>query len=61
MADSDLDPQAFLKTVRDLSEKRKREDEERYEKLEAQILEDRTARLERRLGNQNNVRPFIDQ
>lgn len=50
MADSDLDPQAFLKTVRDLSDKRQREDDERYEKLEAQILQDRTARLERKMG-----------
>lgn len=50
MADSDLDPQAFLKTVRDLSEKRQREDNERYEKLEADIVNDRNARLARRMG-----------
>lgn len=50
MAESDLDPQAFLKTVRDLSEKRQREDNERYEKLEADIVNDRNARLARRIG-----------
>lgn len=50
MADSDLDPKAFLQTVRDLSDKRKKEDAERYEKLEADIIQDRTARLARRIG-----------
>jgi len=49
MAD-EIDPQAFLKTVRDLSEKRQREDNERYEKLEADIVNDRNARLARRMG-----------
>ena len=51
MADSDLDPQAFLKTVRDLSDKRQKEDDERFERLEAQIIQDRHARLERKLGS----------
>lgn len=50
MADSDLDPKAFLKTVRDLSDKRQKEDNERYEQLEAQILQDREARFARKLG-----------
>lgn len=50
MADSDLDPKAFLQTVRDLSDKRKKEDAERYEKLEADIMQDRNARLARRMG-----------
>ncbi|TKX24351.1 hypothetical protein C1H76_3456 [Elsinoe australis] len=57
MADSDLDPQAFLKTVRDLSDKRQREDDERYEKLEAQILQDRTARLERKMERERSLSP----
>ncbi|KAG8624636.1 hypothetical protein KVT40_007703 [Elsinoe batatas] len=57
MADSDLDPQAFLKTVRDLSDKRQREDIERYEKLEAQILQDRTARLERKMERERSLSP----
>ncbi|KAF2218711.1 hypothetical protein BDZ85DRAFT_207582, partial [Elsinoe ampelina] len=57
MADSDLDPQAFLKTVRDLSDKRQREDNERYEKLEAQILQDRTARLERKMERERSLSP----
>ncbi|KAF2150761.1 hypothetical protein K461DRAFT_323137 [Myriangium duriaei CBS 260.36] len=57
MADSDLDPQAFLKTVRDLSDKRQREDNERYEKLEAQILQDRTARLERKAERERSLSP----
>lgn len=50
MADSDLDPQAFLKTVRDLSDKRQKEDNERFQQLEAQIIQDRNTRLERRMG-----------
>ena len=50
MADSDLDPKVFLQTVRDLSDKRQREDNERYEKLEAEIMQDRNARAARRLG-----------
>lgn len=51
MADSDLDPKAFLQTVRDLSDKRQKEDNERYEKLEAEIMQDRSSRLARRLGS----------
>ncbi|PNS17366.1 hypothetical protein CAC42_7049 [Sphaceloma murrayae] len=57
MADADLDPQAFLKTVRDLSDKRQREDNERYERLEAQILQDRTARLERKMERERSLSP----
>lgn len=50
MSTTDDDAQIFLKTVRDLSEKRQREDDERYSKLEADIANDRTARLARRMG-----------
>ena len=55
MADSDLDPKAFLQTVRELSDKRQKEDNERYEKLEAEIIQDRNARLSRRLGQSQQV------
>jgi len=48
--DSDLDPNAFLKSVRELKEKRQKEDNERYEQLEAQIIQDRELRQARKLG-----------
>lgn len=48
--DSDLDPNAFLQSVRELKEKRQKEDNERYEQLEAQILQDRELRQTRKLG-----------
>lgn len=48
--DSDLDPAAFLKSVRELSEKREREDNERFRKLEAEIEKGRQERLARRAG-----------
>lgn len=48
--DSDLDPNAFLQSVRELKEKRQKEDNERYEQLEAQILQDRELRQARKLG-----------
>ena len=44
---SDLDTNAFLESVRELKEKRQREDNERQEQLEAQIA---SSRLARKLG-----------
>jgi len=46
----DLDPAAFLKSVRELSEKREREDNERYRRLEEEIEKGRSERLARRVG-----------
>ena len=43
----DLDTNAFLESVRELKEKRRREDNERQEQLEAQIA---SSRLARKLG-----------
>lgn len=48
--DDDLDPAAFLKSVRELSEKREREDNERFKKLEEDIEKGRQERLARRAG-----------
>lgn len=48
--DSDLDPQAFLQSVRELSAKREREDEERYRKLEEEVNKGREERAARRAG-----------
>lgn len=48
--DDSLDPAAFLKSVRELSEKREREDNERYRKLEEDIEKGRQERLARREG-----------
>jgi hypothetical protein len=48
--ESDLDPAAFLKSVRELSEKREREDAERYRKLEEEIERGRQQRATRRAG-----------
>ena len=49
-APDDLDPAAFLKSVRELSEKREREDNERYRRLEEEIEKGRSERLARRAG-----------
>ena len=49
-APDDLDPAAFLKSVRELSEKREREDNERYRRLEEEIEKGRSERLARRVG-----------
>lgn len=46
----DLDPAAFLKSVRELSEKREREDNERFRKLEQEVEKGRQERLARRAG-----------
>jgi F0F1-type ATP synthase epsilon subunit len=46
----DLDPAAFLESIRLLSEKREREDNERYRKLESEIEKGRQERLARRAG-----------
>jgi hypothetical protein len=48
--ESDLDPQAFLQSVRELSEKREREDAERYRKLEEEVAKGREERAARRAG-----------
>lgn len=48
--ESDLDPAAFLKSVRELSEKREREDAERYRKLEEDIERGKQERAARRAG-----------
>lgn len=48
--ESDLDPAAFLKSVRELSERREREDMERYRKLEEEVQKGREARAARRAG-----------
>lgn len=48
--ESDLDPQAFLQSVRELSAKREREDEERYRKLEEEVNKGREERAARRAG-----------
>ena len=52
--ESDLDPAAFLKSVRELSEKREREDAERYRKLEEEIEKGRQERAARRAGKHWN-------
>ena len=49
-AESDLDPAVFLKSIRELSEKREREDAERYRKLEEEVERGRQARAARRAG-----------
>lgn len=48
--ESDLDPAAFLKSVRELSEKREREDSERVRRLEEEIEKGRQERAKRRQG-----------
>lgn len=50
VTESDLDPAAFLKSVRELSEKRDREDQERVRKLEEEVQKGREERAARRLG-----------
>ncbi|PPJ58702.1 hypothetical protein CBER1_04003 [Cercospora berteroae] len=46
--DNDLDPAAFLKSVRELTEKREREDAERYRQLEEKVQKERQERAARR-------------
>lgn len=53
--ESDLDPQAFLQSVRALSEKREREDAERYRKLEEEVAKGREERAARRAGTSSHV------
>lgn len=48
--ESDLDPAAFLKSVRELSEKREREDAERFRRLEEEVQKGRQERAARRAG-----------
>ena len=47
---ADLEPSEFLQNIRELGEKREREDEERVRRLEAQILQDKSEREARRAG-----------
>jgi DNA integrity scanning protein DisA with diadenylate cyclase activity len=53
-SDGSEDVQEFLKRIRELSEKREQEDNERTRKLEEEILEGRRQREARRLGNRRN-------
>ena len=46
--EDDLDPAAFLKSVRELSERREKEDNERVRRLEEEIEKGRQKRLARR-------------
>ncbi|KAK3705008.1 hypothetical protein LTR37_013525 [Vermiconidia calcicola] len=55
--ESDLDPAAFLKSVRELSEKREREDAERYRKLEEEIEKGRQERAARRAERERSISP----
>lgn len=57
--ESDLDPAKFLQSVRELSDKREREDLERYRKLEEEIAQGRQLRLERKLGEWPTWRPVL--
>ena len=59
LPDDDLDPAAFLKSVRELSEKREREDAERYRKLEEEVEKGRRERAARRAGKLVNVDLFV--
>lgn len=47
---SDLDPADFLKSIRELSAQREREDSERYRKLEEEVERSRAERKARRAG-----------
>jgi hypothetical protein len=61
-APDDLDPAAFLKSVRELSEKREREDNERYRRLEEEIEKGRSERLARRAGECTlPLRPLLEE
>ncbi|KAF2860156.1 hypothetical protein K470DRAFT_258126 [Piedraia hortae CBS 480.64] len=49
-ASPDDDPSAFLQSIRELTEKRDREDEERFRKLEEEVKKSREERAARRAG-----------
>ncbi|SMR47344.1 unnamed protein product [Zymoseptoria tritici ST99CH_3D1] len=55
--ESDLDPAAFLKSVRELSEKREREDAERFRKLEEEVQRGREERAARRADRARSISP----
>ncbi|KJY01106.1 hypothetical protein TI39_contig303g00022 [Zymoseptoria brevis] len=55
--ESDLDPAAFLKSVRELSEKREREDAERFRKLEEEVQRGREERAARRAERARSISP----
>ena len=48
---ADDDPAAFLQSIRELTAKREREDEERYRKLEEEVKRSREERAARRAGS----------
>lgn len=54
---ADVDAQDFLKSVSEMREKRLAEDNERYHKLEEQVLQDREARLARRMERERSLSP----
>ncbi|KAK5166694.1 uncharacterized protein LTR77_008238 [Saxophila tyrrhenica] len=56
-ADDDLDPAAFIRSVRELSEKREREDAERYRKLEEEVAQGRRERAARRAERARSISP----
>jgi len=55
-SDGSEDVQEFLKRIRELSEKREQEDNERTRKLEEEILEGRRQREARRLGKRRTIK-----
>ncbi|KAF2162182.1 hypothetical protein M409DRAFT_69386 [Zasmidium cellare ATCC 36951] len=61
VSESDLDPAAFLKSVRELSEKRDREDQERVRKLEEEVQKGREQRAARRLERARSISPDKQQ
>ncbi|KAF2229421.1 hypothetical protein EV356DRAFT_527566 [Viridothelium virens] len=54
---ADLEPSEFLQNIRELGEKREREDEERVRQLEAQILQDKSEREARRAERARSISP----
>ncbi|KXT14031.1 hypothetical protein AC579_10025 [Pseudocercospora musae] len=61
LSESDLDPAAFLKSVRELSEKREREDAERFRKLEEEVQKGRQERAARRAERARSISPEKQQ
>ncbi|KAI9690432.1 MAG: hypothetical protein M1822_009395 [Bathelium mastoideum] len=54
---ADLEPSEFLQNIRELGEKREREDEARVRRLEAQILQDKSEREARRAERARSISP----
>ncbi|KXT05378.1 hypothetical protein AC578_10984 [Pseudocercospora eumusae] len=61
LSESDLDPAAFLRSVRELSEKREREDAERFRKLEEEVQKGRQERAARRAERARSISPEKQQ